>query len=96
MQVYPFFRVNGFRHGKLQEIATENCIDPVPSGREAPRLQFFGFYPSADRIRMLMEKLGSFFDRDVRVFRVIGTEVTDTAIRIALPGRPGSMRARAR
>lgn len=40
--------------------------------------------------------VSSFFDRDIRVFRAIGTEVTDTGIRIALPGRPGSMRARAR
>jgi DNA-binding beta-propeller fold protein YncE len=40
--------------------------------------------------------VSSFFDRDVRVFRVNGTEVTDTGIKIALPGRPGSMRARAR
>ncbi len=40
--------------------------------------------------------VSSFFDRDVRVFRVNGTEVTDTGIKVALPGRPGSMRARAR
>jgi DNA-binding beta-propeller fold protein YncE len=40
--------------------------------------------------------VSSFFDRDVRVFRVNGTEVSDTGVRIPLPGHPGSMRARAR
>jgi DNA-binding beta-propeller fold protein YncE len=40
--------------------------------------------------------VSSFFDREVRVFRVNGTEVTDTGVRVALPGHPGSMRARAR
>lgn len=40
--------------------------------------------------------VSSFFDSDVRVFRVTGTDVSDTGIRIGLPGHPGSMRARAR
>ena len=40
--------------------------------------------------------VSSFVDSDVRVFRVTGTDVSDTGIRIGLPGHPGSMRARAR
>jgi DNA-binding beta-propeller fold protein YncE len=36
----------------------------------------------------------TFFDRTISVFRVDGTSVRDTGVRLQLPGHPGSMRAR--
>ena len=40
--------------------------------------------------------VSSFVGKEVRVYRVEGTRVRDTGVRIPLPGHPGSMRARAR
>jgi DNA-binding beta-propeller fold protein YncE len=40
--------------------------------------------------------VSSFVGKEVRVYRVEGTHVRDTGVRVPLPGRPGSMRARAR
>lgn len=36
----------------------------------------------------------SFFDQQIAVFRVEGTVVRDTGVRVQLPGHPGSMRAK--
>jgi len=40
--------------------------------------------------------VGNLLDKDVTVFRVSGTQVTDTKQNIKLPGHPGAMRGRAR
>lgn len=40
--------------------------------------------------------VGNFLDADISVLRVDGDTVTDTGTRIALPGRPASMRGRTR
>jgi len=40
--------------------------------------------------------VSSFVGKEVRVYRVEGSRVRDTGVRIPLPGHPGSMRARAR
>jgi len=40
--------------------------------------------------------VSSFVGKEVRVYRVDGTRVSDTGVRVSLPGHPGSMRARAR
>ncbi len=40
--------------------------------------------------------VGNLLDSDVAVFRVDGTNLTENGTRMALPGRPGAMRGRAR
>ena len=40
--------------------------------------------------------VSNFVDREVAVYKVRGTRVRDTGVRVSLPGQPGSMRARAR
>ncbi|MGH8677671.1 MAG: YncE family protein, partial [Burkholderiales bacterium] len=40
--------------------------------------------------------VSNFVHKEVRVYRVNGTVVQDTGVRVPLPGHPGSMRARAR
>lgn len=40
--------------------------------------------------------VSNFVGREVAVYKVAGTRVRDTGVRVSLPGQPGSMRARAR
>ena len=40
--------------------------------------------------------VSTFVGKEVRVYRVDGTRVSDTGVRVSVPGHPGSMRARAR
>jgi len=40
--------------------------------------------------------VGNLLDKDVTVYRVSGTQLTDTKQNIKLPGHPGAMRGRAR